>query len=142
MKSIEKFLIPGALALAMASPAAAQMMTPEWDLDGDAALSADEFNTGFTEGGKFTTYDSDGDGFLSEMEYDTAFTDRETVFEEREYEMGAFSDYDADGDGLLNEEEYNTSWFDTYDADGSGMLDENEMTYVDEDMGEDGLFDL
>lgn len=142
MKVTDKFLIPAALAMALASPAAAQMMTPDWDLDGDASLNADEFNAGFTEGGTFGTYDIDGDGMLSETEYDTAFADRETVFEEREYEMGAFADYDMDGDGMLNEEEYNTSWFNTYDADQSGMLDEQEMGYVDEDMGEDGLFDM
>jgi len=139
MKTI-KFLTIGGLVAVLAAPAAAQMMSADWDTDADGSLNETEFGTGFSGAGSMASYDGDGDGMISEEEYTTRSEAMGEKWGERDYEMTTFADSDANADGMLDETEYNSNWFNTYDADKSGSIDETEMGDMDTDMGEDGLF--
>ncbi len=87
----------GALAaLLLATPALAQDDAEDgmdevgaWDGDGDGALSEEEFNTGFSEGGAYDEWDADEDGMLSEDEFNA----------------GVFGGYDDDESGVIEEPE-------------------------------------
>ena len=135
-----KFLTVGALIAVLAAPAAAQVMSADWDTNADGSANETEFGAGFTGAGTMASYDTDGDSMISEEEYNTRSEAMNEKWRERDYEMTSFADSDANADGMLDEIEYNSNWFNTYDADRSGMIDEAEMGDMDTDMGEDGLF--
>ena len=82
-------LASAAAALLTASPLVAQEFS-EWDEDGDAAVSEEEFGTGFGEAGVYDSWDEDGDGALSEEEFNT----------------GVFDGYDSDDSGAIEEPEF------------------------------------
>ncbi len=116
----------------LAAPALAQGMM-DWDSNADGMFSQDEFNTGFTENGAFTSWDPDADGTLDENEFSSGFGDND---------VGAFGDWDSSGDGLIDQDEWNAGNFGRYDADGSGMIEEPEFGQPNDDMGDGGLFDI
>jgi len=91
MADFTKILGAGALAaLLLATPALAQDDgVGAWDGDGDGALSEEEFNTGFSEGGAYDEWDADDDGMLSEDEFNS----------------GVFGGYDDDESGVIEEPE-------------------------------------
>lgn len=68
-----------------------------WDTDGDAQLTAEEFNTGWTGAGftsadsVFTAWDDNSDGFLTDDEF---FDDEE------------WTEWDADNSGMLEQSEF------------------------------------
>jgi len=77
-------------ALLLATPALAQEdEVGAWDGDGDGALSEEEFNTGFGEGGAYDEWDADDDGMLTEDEFNG----------------GVFGGYDDDESGVIEEPE-------------------------------------
>lgn len=88
---VDYIRLAGASALAallLATPALADWHT-EWDGDGDGALSEEEFNTGFDEGGAYDEWDADDDGMLTEDEFNS----------------GVFGGYDDDESGVIEEPE-------------------------------------
>lgn len=131
--TIARTLAASALALALGGGAAlagAHLAAERYDADADGLITEDEFGTGFGGEGIFGGFDSDADGMLNEEEFG--------VMGDR----AALTDYDSDTDGLVSEDEFNTGMFGGYDADASGDLDETEVVAVDEDFGDDGLFDF
>lgn len=89
MTDFTKILGAGALAaLLLVTPALADFQE-EWDSDGDGALSEEEFNTGFSEGGAYDAWDADDDGMLTEDEFN----------------FGVFGGYDDDESGVIEEPE-------------------------------------
>jgi Ca2+-binding EF-hand superfamily protein len=128
---ITKLASISAVALALiGTPVLAQEMG-DWDADGDAAISEEEFNTGFGEAGVFGGWDEDGDGALSEEEFGAGLGEEED-----------FAEWDEDGEGSLTEDAFNTGVFGRYDADESGAIEEPEFGDVGDDMGDGGLFDI
>ena len=92
MNYIKKISIGSTVALmvAAASPAIAQEAYGDWDTDGTAGISQNEFNTGFGEGGVYDSWDADGDGALTEDEFNT----------------GVYGAYDRDDSGVIEEPEF------------------------------------
>ena len=80
------------LAALTAAPAIAQDMTDmsTWDGDADGAVSQDEFNSAWADGGVFGDWDGDGDGDITEDEFNA----------------GVFSGYDEDDSGAIEEPEF------------------------------------
>lgn len=130
MTSIKLAATALALTLAGGAFAGAHLAVERYDADTDGLVTSDEFGTGFGGEGVFGGLDGDGDGMLNEDEFG-AMGDR-----------AALADYDGDADGMVSEDEFNTGLFGSYDADGSGDLDDTEIVMVDEDLGDDGLFDF
>lgn len=79
----------------------------------------------------YDDWDADGDGALSEDEFMTGFG-----------EVGAYDSWDEDGDGSLTEDEFNAGIFDSYDDDDSGVIEEPEFGDANDDMGDEGFWDI
>lgn len=113
------------LVATLAVPAAAQT---NWDTDGDGALGAQEFVTGFTTMATFPSFDADGGGLLDEAEWNAGLTP-----------IGDYANMDLNGDGGVDEGEYNALIFNRYDGDGSGTIDTTEMAAVEADLAAGGM---
>lgn len=92
-----------AFALLASAPALAEIYE-EWDDDGVAGLTSDEFIGGFDVAGVYDEWDADDDGVLSDDEFGEGFYDY----------------YDLDDDQLLSADE--TDAFED-DAGDAGLLD-------------------
>lgn len=82
------------LAALVAAPAMAEEDKGAWDTDGDSALNADEFNTGW------------GTAMGGESAYDSWDMDRDGNLTEDEFNTGVFNSYDRDGSGVIDEPEF------------------------------------
>ncbi|MGJ3265009.1 MAG: hypothetical protein ACFE0R_17420 [Salinarimonas sp.] len=127
-----------ALAL-MAGPAAAQAYG-DWDANSDAMIDQTEWNTGWANQGLTGSIDADGDGSITRTEFEEAIGD-EARFTER-YGETAYEDWDSNDDDVLNDEELSAGMYSAYDADDSGGIDETEFGAYEDDVGEEGLFDI
>lgn len=127
-----KFLTASALTLALAAPAAAQMVLQSWDVDGDGLLTGAEFRGLFNDNPTFAAIDSDDDGMLSESEYQAYFAG-DVSFAETTFGSYAFADFDLNSDGLVAEAEYQEGFLTVYDADGDGTINEAEFTNLSDD---------
>ena len=76
-------------------------------------------------------WDSNGDGSISQDEFNTGWD-----------EAGIYDSWDEDGDGTLSNDEFETGIYDSYDADDSGAIEEPEFGDLNDDMGDDGFWDV
>ena len=132
MSAMMKLAASSALALGLVSaPVFAQ---EDWDTDGDAQWSEEEFGTGLGETEAFGTFDEDDDEAVTEDEWGAGFgEDYEGTSEE-------FAENDEDGDSAYNEDEFGGAMFGEYDEDESGFLEEEEQTAFTGEAEEDGWF--
>lgn len=127
-----------ALSMTVASVAAAD--GSDWNTDGSAGISKNEFRSGFGANRAFATWDADNSGTLSRAEIETGVGDRRD-FRDR-YGENWFEDWDANSDSAISEDEYYDGLYVSYDADGSNVIDDAEMGYVGDDMSDGGWFDV
>lgn len=123
-KTISAFLL--STTLLAAGPAAAQTFT-EWDADGDAVLTQEEWTAGLGESGIFDNWDADGDGIITAVEYEDGLfdwfdDDEDGALTVAEWDEGVdawfgegavdfeVSAWDDDGDGIITEEEFNDEY--------------------------------
>ena len=128
------------LSLALAAPAAAQIVMTGYDVDGDGELTGAEFRDLFDNVVTLSSYDTDGDGFLSEAEYEAGFGEAEVHFAELGYTGFTYTDWDLNSDGLVAQDEYTQGFMTIYDRDASGVIDANELTTIESDVNEGGIF--
>lgn len=76
----------------------------------------------------WNTDDAEG---LTYEEWDAGFNDEEQ-----------FDAWDADGDGLLDEDEFNEGVFSSYDDNENDTLDEPEYGDYNDDLGDEGFWDV
>lgn len=153
MKRSKAIGLIGAVALgaaALAAPALA-VEFDDWDVDGDRAVSPQEFQLGMGTLGLYQRWDSDHDGMLSDEEFRAR---PPTVIEERDAgfwdawglgdEVVEDEDLEADGDGTAGdrrrvfEETVTRRAIAAYDRDGDGALDEREWRAFIRDAAERG----
>ena len=135
-----KFLTASALTLALAAPAAAQVVLKGYDVDGDGQLTGAEARDLFEADSvvSLSTFDTDGDGMLSSAEFDTLFGAAEPYWVDTEV---GFDTFDADADGFINADEYFQGFVAAYDTDGSGGFEEEGMMRMEEDFQGMGFSD-
>ncbi|UWQ20400.1 hypothetical protein [Jannaschia sp. W003] len=125
--TLAKILAAGATAIALATPAAAQMVLKSYDVNSDGKLTGAEFRGLFNDNPMMADLDTDADGFISEMEYQAAFGDP-TILADTTFGSYAYTDWDKDSDGLVASTEFEEGFLTLYDQDESGDIDEAEFT--------------
>ena len=122
-----KTLTAAALAMALASPAAAQFVLKSYDVDGDGMLTGAEFRGLFNDNPAFGEIDANADGSLSEDEY-TGYFGENVTLASTSFGTRTFTDWDLDGDGLVAQTEFQDGFLTIYDANADGAIDETELT--------------
>jgi hypothetical protein len=132
-----------ALTLALAiSPALSQMTDiGEWDTNGDAGLTNDEYKAGMGATGVFGQCDGDANEVLNEQEFQTCFAANQDEFAQR-FGDDYYSQWDTDADSMINEDEFYEGTYGAYDADESGTIEEPELGDLGDDVGDGGIFDV
>ncbi|MCQ0090872.1 hypothetical protein [Roseovarius sp. M141] len=91
-----KIITKTACALVMLTGTAAFAQDSTMETDADGNINMDQFSTGFSQTGNFTSCDSDGDSMLSEDEYNSC------VF--RGYDRNQDEKIDADERTTMDED--------------------------------------
>ncbi|CUH40825.1 EF hand [Jannaschia seosinensis] len=137
---VTKFFTASALTLALATPAAAQLVLKGYDVDGDGQLTGAEARDLFDADGvvSLSTFDTDGDGVLSSSEFDALFGQAEAYW----VDTGVgFNTFDANEDDVIDQEEYFQGFVSAYDLDQSGAFEAEEMQQMEEDFNAMGFSD-
>lgn len=110
-----------AAALFVPSGPARGQSFEEWDIDGNGAITPDEFRLGMGTLGVYMRWDTDHDGMLADEEYRArpplALADQDADF---------WNAWDLDGDDLLDHVELQRGFYSAYDRDGDDRLDLEE----------------
>lgn len=142
MKKLTTMFAGAATALMLSVGASAAMEMGEWDTDGTAGISSEEFRTGFDGMGVYDRWDADKNGQLTEDEFNAGIGDeRREAFNTR-FTEGAYGEWDGDDNGYLTEDEFGEGVYGGYDDDDDDVIEEPEFGDAGDDMGDGGLFDV
>lgn len=92
-----------------------------WDVNGDGAVSQDEFALGMGTLGVYRRWDSDQDGMLSDEEFRA-----QPPAAMENVDADLWTAWDLDGDAELNEREVEAGYFARFDRNGDGIWERAE----------------
>ncbi|MCR8827917.1 EF-hand domain-containing protein [Pseudosulfitobacter koreensis] len=148
IKKLSAISMAVALLVPAMSSAQGTWSSADWDTDGTAGLTSDEFNAQFATTGTYDAWDRDDVVGLNEGEFATGMyanwdADNDMQITEDEYTAGAnrwygpdyatpFNDYDVDSSGYIDRTEFGNAWdneyYSTWDTDADGTLTEDEFS--------------
>lgn len=128
----------------LALPAAAAEFG-EWNTDGDAGLTRNEFDTRFGGLGVYNKWDADRNGIISQSEWQAGIGNRGADLNTRfgvAPDGDLYTQWNTDGADGLTEQEFNTGIYGGYDRNRNNVIEEPEFGDLGDDIGDGGFWDV
>lgn len=112
----------------------------DWNTDGSAGLTKQEYRAGLKDRGVFTRWDTNHDDMLTQTEFNAGLDVRGQDFDNR-FGGDYFSNWDVNDDEMLSRDEFYAGTFAVYDIDGNNIIQEAELGDFGEDIEAGGFWD-